>query len=58
MVLTLGRTLIVGLGRGFAVEAGFGNQGIQGFFSPGVATGLGALVLLLPDLPFCTVMTT
>jgi hypothetical protein len=58
MVFTLGRAVIVGFGRGFAVEVGFGNHGIQGFFSPGVATGRGVLVLLLPDLPFCTVITT
>jgi hypothetical protein len=49
MVFTLGREVNFGLGRGFAVGAGFGNHGIQGFFNPDVATGRGVLVLLLPD---------
>lgn len=58
MLFTRGRAVKVGLGRGFEVAIGLGNQGIQGFFNRGVETARGFLVLLLPGLPFCTVITT
>ena len=58
MVFTLGREVMVGLGRGLFVVAGFGSHGIHGLFNRGVETARGLLVMLLPGLPFCTVMTT
>ena len=49
---------MTGLGRGFAVETGFGSQGIHALRTVDVVRGLGDEVRELPGLPFLTVMTT
>jgi hypothetical protein len=56
---TLGLLIFVDFGRGVVVEAGFGNQGIQGCLEIAVAVGRGdgLLVVAVPGLPFFTLIT-
>ena len=54
------RGLLVTLGRGVEtrVTAGLGNHGIQGLLAMDVERVRGEVVLVLPALPFLTVITT